>query len=216
MNVPAIGSNFEISGYKSVKCTGNPEQDAQNFATANGISVDKAKQILSGQFGAPTVQNNQTTGVTQVLTAEDEEETIVVVDKTNDTSNTANNQTKTELKNQMTILAAAIEAQDAAYVAWMNDYSNSTKQQTYWASVTYSGKVTDTLINLMNKVDSSEINASVADALIHLTESVKTEDSTYVAWKDGGSWDDFAKGMHVRYVNTLNFMRSVNETGWLN
>ncbi len=59
MNIPSIGSNFEISGYTSVKCTGDPNKDAKNFAEANGISVDEAKKVLSGQFGAPSASNNK-------------------------------------------------------------------------------------------------------------------------------------------------------------
>ena len=59
MNVPNIGANFEISGYSSVKCTGNPETDAQNFADANGISLEEAKSILSSNFGSPVLQEAQ-------------------------------------------------------------------------------------------------------------------------------------------------------------
>ncbi len=77
MNVPTIGQNFDITGYNTVKCSGNPEADAQNFATANGISVEQAKAILQGQFGAPgaaPAQNNTATaGVTNV-TADPEPE----------------------------------------------------------------------------------------------------------------------------------------------
>ena len=50
---PEIGGYFEISGYQSTKCTGNPNQDAQNFADANNLSLDEAKKILSGEYGAP-------------------------------------------------------------------------------------------------------------------------------------------------------------------
>ena len=71
MNVPQIGSNFEISGYKSVQCSGNPDQDAQNFATANGISLSEAKKILSGQFGNPVKNsNNQNTSEKTKITVD--------------------------------------------------------------------------------------------------------------------------------------------------
>ena len=64
MNVPTIGANFEISGYETVQCTGDPMKDAKNFADANGISVEEAKKVLSGQFGDPKVQegSNSNTG----------------------------------------------------------------------------------------------------------------------------------------------------------
>lgn len=57
MNVPTIGANFDITGYTTVKCTGDPQKDAKNFANANNISVEEAKKILSGQFGAPKKQS---------------------------------------------------------------------------------------------------------------------------------------------------------------
>ncbi len=47
-----IGEEYQIS-YKSVKCTGNPDVDAKNFAEANNITIDEAKRILSSKFGAP-------------------------------------------------------------------------------------------------------------------------------------------------------------------
>lgn len=56
-NAPKIGEEFKIS-YKSVKCTGNPDTDAKNFAEANNITVDEAKRILSSKFGAPGSNSN--------------------------------------------------------------------------------------------------------------------------------------------------------------
>ena len=60
MNVPTIGANFDIAGYNTVKCTGDPNKDAQNFADANNITVAEAKKILSGQFGDPAKKSNAT------------------------------------------------------------------------------------------------------------------------------------------------------------
>ncbi len=52
-----VGEEFKIS-YKSIKCTGNPDTDAKNFAAANNITVDEAKSILSSKFGAPGSNSN--------------------------------------------------------------------------------------------------------------------------------------------------------------
>ena len=60
MNVPTIGANFDIAGYNTVKCTGDPQKDAKNFADANNITVDEAKKILSGQFGDPAKKADST------------------------------------------------------------------------------------------------------------------------------------------------------------
>lgn len=43
-------SDFSISGFRP---TGNPEADAQNYANANGISLDEAKTQLKVKFGDP-------------------------------------------------------------------------------------------------------------------------------------------------------------------
>ena len=53
-----ISNNLNVSGYKAVKRTGNPDQDAQSFAQANNISLNEAKSILQAKFGNPTVQEN--------------------------------------------------------------------------------------------------------------------------------------------------------------
>ena len=60
MNVPTIGANFDISGYNTVKCTGDPQKDAKNFADANNITIDEAKKILSGKFGDPVKKADST------------------------------------------------------------------------------------------------------------------------------------------------------------
>ena len=211
MNIPIVGQNFSISGYTTVKCTGNPEQDAKNFAEANGITVEQAKNILQGQFGAPQqVQNTTSNDVVTAIMQPDKEEDIVIVDETTDLLSN-NNDKLIELKSKTADLEAALKAQDKAYVAWMNDYSNSTKQQTYWDSVTYSGLVTDALIELTNKYPDL-LNDSVKDALIHMREAVKMEDETYVTWQNGGSWQDFATAMTKRYEMNTNFVRAVNKT----
>ena len=176
------------------------------------ITVEQAKNILQGQFGAPQqVQNTTSNDVVTAIMQPDKEEDIVIVDETTDLLSN-NNDKLTELKSKTAELEAALKAQDKAYVAWMNDYSNSTKQQTYWDSVTYSGVITDKLLLLMNSIDSVLINDSVLDALNHLKQAVSVEDSTYVTWTSGGSWDNFATAMTTRYVNTQNFIQAVRHT----
>lgn len=251
MNVPSIGASFDITGYNSVKCTGDPATDAKNFADANGISVDEAKNILAANFGAPAQKASSVTttstdedaeldtdatldltddsdtgkagGTLQVassITTTDNGKTLTVVNNNGETKTTSKSSSsgltdsqKSTFKTKLEAVEAAIKAQDEAYVAWMNDHSNSTKEQTYWDSVTYSATLTDALIAFINTIDSSLLNSSVADAFTHLKKAVENEDSTYVAWKnDNSNWNSFATAMTARWQNTNNFIRAVRHT----
>ncbi|MEI8389434.1 MAG: hypothetical protein WCG23_06065 [bacterium] len=43
-----------VNSISSFQRTGNPNTDAQTYATKNGISLEAAKAKLQAQFGAPT------------------------------------------------------------------------------------------------------------------------------------------------------------------
>ena len=49
---------------KDIVRTGNPEQDAKNFAKKMGISYNEAKDILKNLFGAPQQKSDSTTDST--------------------------------------------------------------------------------------------------------------------------------------------------------
>ena len=80
MNVPTIGANFDISGYNTVKCTGDPNKDAKNFADANNITVAEAKKILSGQFGDPVKRTESTTDATKAGATNDVDDDVELED----------------------------------------------------------------------------------------------------------------------------------------
>ena len=48
--------------------TGNPEQDAKNFAKKMGISYSKAQEILQNLFGSPQQKAESTTNDTDTTT----------------------------------------------------------------------------------------------------------------------------------------------------
>ena len=72
MNVPAIGENYLIDGFKTFIITGNKEKDIIAFAQANNMSVSEAEKVFNN---VPALRN-----FTEYLGSQDEEENIVITD----------------------------------------------------------------------------------------------------------------------------------------
>ena len=83
MDVGKINLAIQQAGYNPFSVSGNKDQDAEDFALKNGISVEEAKQIL--QEAEKTAEENdkmsvQQSAMLEALNTQDEEELIVLDD----------------------------------------------------------------------------------------------------------------------------------------
>ena len=164
MNVPQIGTNFEISGYTAVQCTGDPAKDAKNFADANNLSLDEAKAILSGQFGAPKAQNETmstaTTQSTVSIDSNDEDAELIEEEDENFTEN-VNSDDEGITQEDIDAINSAIDSlteKNTEYKNCFNNYAKSSYE--YGLSELYqsiNNYQTDAY-NLIDAIDSADLS----------------------------------------------------------
>ncbi len=61
-------SNLNVTGFKPIVSTNNPDTDLRNFAKTNRLSLEQAEKILQSAFGNPpkTTKTNQESADTPV------------------------------------------------------------------------------------------------------------------------------------------------------
>ena len=200
MNVPTIGANFEITGYDSVQCTGDPMKDAKNFADANGISVEEAKKVLSGQFGDPKVQETKNTTTTTNIETEDDEVELddEVEDFTDDEiTNVEENDDDGIAQEDIDSINNAIDGLDEKNTEYKNCYNNwaATKGKYGLSELITSIKNYQTdayaLIEAIDAADLSDLDYSVRKDIDNTKDKLKTWLDRYTTAKKawgGAGW----------------------------
>lgn len=221
MSVPSIGSNLSISGYTAVQCTGNPEQDAKSFADANGISVEEAKSILQSTFGAPGAAPSATNSdVADVTKVSKDEDSVLDVSETNETGTTnaaagLTDDKKSAIQTACDNLVFALQEEANCYQNWVNNPNSSDAQAIFWNAVTRNASRADELAAVMQGIDESLLPDEVKNTYQTLLNAIKNEDDTYVAYQQGGSFDDFNAAKNVRYDASAKFLECLQDTGFL-
>ncbi|MCR4880619.1 MAG: hypothetical protein K6A44_01520 [bacterium] len=181
MNVPQIGSNFEISGYNSVKCTGDPNQDAKNFAEANNISVSEARTILSAKFGEPAAK--QANDVVKAATTATDDDSELVTGS------------QIEVDGYNSVAMTGDPQQDAKNFADANNISVDEAKEIL--SAEFGAPKTTQTATAADEVEEDDenaidtIKAEVDDYVTDIQDKWQEVSNTYNAWqKAGGGWSN--------------------------
>ena len=79
-----------VNSVSSFQRTGNPDKDAQTYATQNGVSLASAKETLKAQFGAPkkpdSIFDSSKKASTSTKASTDSTDSTASTDSTSDSS----------------------------------------------------------------------------------------------------------------------------------